>query len=92
VELPEGYKLGEVGNDVRVLKRPGGYVLAAFGSGVNPENIRRVAEADQRYLEAKELDSKFGLGGDPESAFLFAEDVREAREKYLLALEAAYRE
>ena len=81
-----------MGNDVRVLKRPGGYVLAAFGSGVSPENIRRVAEADKRYLEAKELDSKFGLGGDPESAFLFAEDVREAREKYLLALEAAYRE
>lgn len=92
MELPEGYKLGEVENDVRVLKRPGGYPLAAFGSGVNLENIRRVAEADKRYLEAKELDNEFGLGGDPESAFLFAEDVRAAREKYLLALEAAYRE
>ncbi|MBV9453941.1 MAG: hypothetical protein JOZ19_07465 [Rubrobacter sp.] len=92
MELPEGYKLGEAENDVQVLKRPGGYALAAFGRGVNPENIRRVAEADKRYLEAKELDNKFGLGGDPESAFLFAEDVREAREKYLLALEAAYRE
>lgn len=92
MELPEGYKLGEVENDVRVLKRPGGYPLAAFGSGVNLENIRRVAEADKQYLEAKELDNEFGLGGDPESAFLFAEDVRAAREKYLLALEAAYRE
>jgi hypothetical protein len=59
---------------------------------VNLENIRHVAEADKRYLEAKELNSKFGLGGDPESAFMFAEDVREAREKYLLALETAYRE
>ncbi len=92
MELPEGYRLEEVGNEAWVLKRPGGYVLAAFGGGVNPENIRRVAEADKRYLEAKELDSKFGLGGDPESAFMFAEDVREAREKYLLALETAYRE
>ena len=92
MELPEGYRLEEVGNEAWVLKRPGGYVLAAFGRGVNPENIRRVAEADKRYLEAKELDSKFGLGGDPESAFMFAEDVREAREKYLLALETAYRE
>ncbi len=92
MELPEGYRLEEVGSGVRVLKRPGGYVLAAFGSGVIPDNIRRVAEADKRYLEAKELDTKFGLGGDPESAYMFAQDVREAREKYLLALEAAYRE
>ena len=91
MELPEEYRLEEVGNGVRVLKRPGGYVLAAFGEGVQPENIRRVADADRRYLEAKELDSRFGLGGDPESAFMFAQDVREAREKYLLALEAAYR-
>jgi hypothetical protein len=91
VELPEEYRLEEVGNGVRVLKRPSGYVLAAFGDGVRPENIRRVADADRRYLEAKELDSRFGLGGDPESAFMFAQDVREAREKYLLALEAAYR-
>ena len=92
MELPEGYRLEEVGGGVRVLKRPGGYVLAAFGSGVAPDNIRRVAEADKRYLEAKELDTKFGLGGDPESAFLFSEDVRVARQEYLLALEAAYRE
>jgi hypothetical protein len=62
VELPEGYKLGEVENDVRVLKRPGGYPLAAFGSGVNLENIRRVAEADKRYLEAKELDNELAWG------------------------------
>ncbi len=92
MELPEGYSLEEVGNGTRVLKRPGDYALAAFGSGVDPKNIRRVAEADKRYLEAKELDGRFGVGGDPESAFMFAQDVREAREKYLLALEAAYRE
>lgn len=67
-------------------------MLAAFGRGVNSENIQRVAVADKRYLEAKELDGKFGLGGDPESAFMFSEDVRAARQEYLLALEAAYRE
>ena len=77
---------------VRALKRPNGYMLAAFGRGVNSENIQLVAVADKRYLEAKELDGKFGLGGDPESAFMFSEDVRAARQEYLLALEAAYRE
>ena len=51
-----------------------------------------VADADKKYMEAKDLDNKFGLGGDPESAYMFERDVREAREKYLLALEAAYRE
>src|SRR5829696_7121878 len=37
-------------------------MLAAFGRGVNSENIQQVAVADKRYLEAKELDGKFGLG------------------------------
>lgn len=92
MKLPEGYRLEEVGSGVRVLRRPGGYALASFGSGVQSENIQRVAWADKRYLEAMDLDSKYGTGGDPESAFLFEQDVREAREKYLLALEAAYRE
>jgi hypothetical protein len=92
VELAEGYRLEEVGNGVRVLKRPGGYTLAAFVSVVEPENIQRVAEADRRYLEAKKLENEFGLGGDPESVFMFSRDVKEAREEYLLALEAAYRE
>ena len=92
MELAEGYKIEEVGSGVRVLKRPSGYALAAFGAEVNPENIRRVADADKKYMEAKDLDNKFGLGGDPESAYMFERDVREAREEYLLALEAAYRE
>jgi hypothetical protein len=92
MELPEGYGLEEVGNGVRVLKRPNGYVLAAFGSGVKPKNIQNVAKADERYLKAKELNDKFGLGGDPESVFMFASDVKKAREEYLLALEVAYRE
>ena len=92
MSLLEGYRIEAVGDEVRVLKRPNGYMLAAFGRGVNSENIQRVAVADKRYLEAKELDGKFGLGGDPESAFMFSEDVRAARQEYLLALEAAYRE
>jgi hypothetical protein len=92
LQLPDGYRIEEVGDEVRVLKRPNGYMLAAFGRGVNSENIQLVAVADKRYLEAKELDGKFGLGGDPESAFMFSEDVRAARQEYLLALEAAYRE
>ena len=92
MQLPGRYKIEEVGDEVRVLKRPNGYMLAAFGRGVTSENIQLVAVADKRYLEAKELDGKFGLGGDPESAFMFSEDVRAARQEYLLALEAAYRE
>ena len=92
MRLPEGYRIEEEGDEVRVLKRPNGYMLAAFGRGVTSENIQLVAVADKRYLEAKELDGKFGLGGDPESAFMFSEDVRAARQEYLLALEAAYRE
>ncbi len=92
MQLPDRYKIEEVGDEVRVLKRPNGYMLAAFGRGVNSENIQQVAEADKKYLQAKELFGKFGLGGDPESAFMFSEDVRAARQDYLLALEAAYRE
>jgi hypothetical protein len=46
-------------------------MLVAFGRGVTSENIQLVAVADKRYLEAKELDGKFGLGGAPESAFMF---------------------
>jgi hypothetical protein len=92
LKLPEGYRIDEVGDEVRVLKRPNGYMLAAFGKGVNVENIKHVAKADAKYLQAKELDGKFRFGGDPESAFMFAEDVRAARQEYLLTLEAAYRE
>ena len=81
-----------MGDEVRALKRPNGYMLAAFGRGVNSENIQQVAVADKRFLKAKDLDGKFGLGGDPESVFMFSEDLRTARQEYLMALEAAYRE
>jgi hypothetical protein len=87
----EGYRLEEAGNGVRVLKRSGSYVLATFGRGVASEKIQHVAEADERYRQARELRTKFGLRGDAESALMFTGDVKEAREKYLLALEAAYR-
>ncbi len=92
MKLPEGYRIEVVGDEVRGLKRPNGYMLAAFGRGVILENIQHVAEADKKYLKAKELDGRFGLGGDPESAVMLERDVREARVEYLLALEAAYRE
>ncbi len=92
MQLPEGYSLEEVGGGVRSLKRPGGFMLAAFGSEVNLKDIWRVAEADKKYLAAKKLQGKFGFGADPESDPMFAQDIRNAREEYLLALEAAYGE
>ena len=92
MKLPKGYSLEEVGDGVRLLKRSGRHMLTAFGSEVNPQDILRVAEADKRYLAAKKLQGKFGFGADPESDHLFAQDIRNAREEYLLALEAAYRQ
>ena len=90
VDLPREYKLEEVGQNL-LLKRPNGYVLATFGEGVKPENIRRVAEADEKYLRAVERRDKFGLAADAETVIMFSEDVKEARTEYLLALEIAYR-
>ena len=90
VELPRGYKLEEVGQNL-LLKRPNGYVLAACGERVKPENIRRVAEVDEKYLRAVERKDEFGLAADAETVIMFSEDVKEARTEYLLALEVAYR-
>jgi hypothetical protein len=90
VELPRGYKLEELGQNV-LLKRPNGYVLAAFGEGVKSEHIRRVAEADEKYLRAVERKERFGLAADAETVIMFSEDVKEARTEFLLALEVAYR-
>ncbi len=90
VGLPQGYKLEEVGQNL-LLKRPKGYVLAAFGEGVKPENILRVARADQKYLAAVEVAERYSLGADAETVLLFGEDVGQARKEFLLALEAAYR-
>ena len=90
MELQSGYELEEVSQNL-LLKRPNGYVLAAFGKGVRPENIRRVAEADEKYLRAVERKDEFGLAADAETVIMFSEDVKEARTEYLLALEVAYR-
>ena len=88
--LPEGYELEAAGNNL-LLKRPNGYLIAAFGEGVRSSSIRRVAEADERYQRAVERQERFGSGADSETVLLFAEDVKEARSEFLLALEAAYR-
>jgi hypothetical protein len=90
MELLRGYKLEELGQNL-LLKRPNGYVLTAFGEGVKPENIQRVAEADEKYLRAVERKEKFGLAADSETVLMFNEDVKEARTEFLLALEVAYR-
>ena len=89
VELPKGYDLEGVGNNL-LLKRPNGFLIAAFGEEVRRDSIRRVAEADERYLRAVERQERFGSAADSETVLLFAEDVREARTEFLLALEAAY--
>ena len=90
MELQPGYELEEVGQNL-LLKRPNGYVLAAFGEGVKLENIQRVAKADEKYLRAVERKDRFGLAADAETVIMFSEDVKEARTGYLLALEVAYR-
>ena len=92
MKLAEGYELEEAGNEARVLKRPGGYVLATFGSGVRPENIERLAEADKKQLQAIKAQRKFALEGDPETTAMFKQAVREARTEYIQALKAAYSE
>jgi hypothetical protein len=88
--LPPGYTLQAAHNNL-LLKRPNGYLIAAFGQWVDPESIRGVAEADERYLKAIERLEKFGTVADSETVLLFADDVKEARSGFLLALERSYR-
>jgi hypothetical protein len=89
-QLPAGYRLEAAGNN-RLLKRPNGYLIAAFGEWVETQSIVRVAEADERYLRAVERLEEFGTVADSETVLLFADDVKEARSAFLLALERAYR-
>ena len=89
-QLPAGYRLEAAGNN-RLLKRPSGYLIAAFGEWVETQSIVRVAEADGRYLRAVERLEEFGTVADSETVLLFADDVKEARSAFLLALERAYR-
>jgi hypothetical protein len=89
-QLPAGYSL-EAAGDNRLLKRPNGYLIAAFGKSVPADSIVEVAEADERYLRAVERLEEFGAAADSETVLLFAADVKAARSDFLLALERAYR-
>jgi hypothetical protein len=90
VELPTGYELDAAGTNL-LLKRPSGFLIAAFGEGVSKDSIRHVAEADERYLRAIQRQEEFGTAADSETVLMFAADVREARTEFLLTLEAVYR-
>src|SRR5215207_5293401 len=90
VELPTGYELDAAGTNL-LLKRPSGFLIAAFGEGVRKNSVRHVAEADERYLRAIQRQEEFGSAADSETVLMFAADVREARTEFLLTLEAAYR-
>jgi hypothetical protein len=89
-ELPAGYELEAEGNN-RLLKRPNGSLIAAFGEGVPLDSILRVAEADERYMRAVTRQERFSSEADSETVLLFAEDVKEARSEFLLSLEAVFR-
>src|SRR5215216_3312314 len=89
-ELPTGYRLEAEGNN-RLLKRPNGSLVAAFREGVTLDSILLVPEADERYMRAVKRQERFSSEADSETVFLFAEDVKEARSEFLLALEAVFR-
>ena len=89
-ELPAGYELEAEANN-RLLKRPNGSLIAAFADRVPLESIVRVAEADERYMRAVKRQERFASEADSETVHLFAEDVKEARSEFLLALESVYR-
>jgi hypothetical protein len=89
-ELPAGYELEAEGNN-RLLRRPNGSLIAAFGEGVLLASILRVAEADERYMRAVTRQERFSSEADSETVLLFAEDIKEARSEFLLALEEVFR-
>jgi hypothetical protein len=89
-ELPTEYGLEAEGNN-RLLKRPNGFLVAAFTEGVPLDSILRVAEADERYVRAVKRQERFSSEADSETVFLFVEDVKEARSEFLRALEAIFR-
>ena len=90
VELPTGYELDAVDTNL-LLKRPSGFLIAAFGEGVSKDSIRHVAEADERYLRAIQRQENLGSAADSETVLMFAADIREARTEFLFTLEAVYR-
>jgi hypothetical protein len=85
-----GYELEAEGNNP-LLKRPNGYLVAAFTEGVPLDSILRLAEADERYMRVVERRERFSSEADSETVLLFAKDVKEARSEFLVALEAVYR-
>ena len=89
-ELPTGYGLEAEGNN-RLLKRPNDSLVVAFTKRVPLESIQRVAEADEQYMMAVKRQERFSPETDSETVFLFAEDVKEARSEFLMALEAVFR-
>src|SRR5215208_6646092 len=89
-DLPTGYGLEAEGNN-RLLKRPNGYLVAAFTEGMTLDSILRVAEEDERYMRAVKQQERFSSEADSETVLLFAKDVKEARSEFLLALEAVFR-
>jgi hypothetical protein len=89
-DFPMGYGLEAEGNN-RLLKRRNGSLVAAFTEEVPLESILRMAEADERYMRAVKRQERFSSETDSETVLLFAEDVKEARSEFLMALEAVYR-
>jgi hypothetical protein len=89
-EFPTGYRLEAEGNN-RLLKRRNGTLVAAFTERMPLDTILHVAEADERYMRAVKRQERFSSEADSETVLLFAEDVKEARSEYLLALEAVFR-
>src|SRR5215217_8142401 len=86
-ELPTGYGLEAEGNNW-LLKRPNGSLVAAFTERVPLDSVLRVAEADEQYMRAVRRWEMFSPESDSETVLLFAEDVKEARSEFLMALEA----
>jgi hypothetical protein len=66
-------------------------LVAAFTEGVPLDSIPLVAEADERHMRAVKRQERFSSEADSETVFLFAEDVKEARSEFLMALEAVFR-
>ena len=55
------------------------------------DSIPLVADADERHMRAVKRQERFYSEADSETVLLFAEDVKEARSEYLMALEEVFR-
>jgi hypothetical protein len=81
--------------DVRALCESYLYTISKTArledEGVPLDSMLRVAEADEQYMRAVKRQERFSSEADSETVFLFAEDVKEARSEFLIALEAVFR-